>query len=72
MTDRDQRLQAKRFRARRRKFGPCSVCTFREAAANHYHCRKWPERQGGQCESDGKLPVFQFDADVMLELRGNR
>lgn len=70
MSDREQRLRSKRYRARRRKFGACSVCTFREFAETHYHCRKWPERQGGECQSDGRLPVFQFDERVMDQMTG--
>ncbi|MGQ4661324.1 hypothetical protein [Lysobacter sp. F6437] len=70
MTDRDQRLQVKRYRVRRRKHGTCSVCTFRELTDGRFHCRKWPDRQGS-CDTDGKLPKFQFDETVMTDLRGS-
>lgn len=70
MTDRDQRLQVKYFRARRRKHGKCSVCVYREHSGGVYHCRKWPDRQGS-CDTDGKMPRFEFDPEVMTGLRGS-
>lgn len=71
MTDLEQLRQVKRYRSRRRKHGVCSACVWREQSGGVYHCRKWPERQGS-CDTDGKLPVFQFDDQVMDELRGSQ
>ena len=72
MTDLEQLRQVKRYRARRRKHGACSVCQFREAAEGYWHCRRRPERQGGQCETDGQLPVFRLDEDVWSDPKGAR
>lgn len=67
----EQHKQTKRYNLRLRRYGPCSVCQFREKAeAGFYHCRKWPDRQGGMCETDGKLPVFRLDDEVMQDLQG--
>lgn len=68
MTDLDAIRRRKRYRARLRRHGRCSACQFRELTDGVYHCRKWPERQGG-CDTDGKLPVFQFDETVLDDLR---
>ena len=73
MTDRGATVQEKRYRSRRNKHGACSVCQYRERAEEgHWHCRKRPERQGGQCATDGQLPVFRLDEDVWNDPKGAR
>lgn len=58
----------KRYAARLRRYGRCSVCQFREVTDGTYHCRRNPDRQGA-CAVDGKLPAFRLDADVLEGLR---
>lgn len=72
MTDRADRLRLVYYKARQRKHGACSVCQYREAGEGFWHCRKWPERQGGQCETDGRVPVFRLDEDVWSDPKGAR
>lgn len=58
----------KRYRARVRRMGRCSVCQFRELTDGTFHCRRQPDRQGA-CAIDGKLPAFRLDDEVLDELR---
>jgi len=54
----------KRYRAFLRSNGRCAVCTMREAGSRPAHCRGRPDRQGS-CETDGVLPAFRFDENVL-------
>lgn len=54
----------KRYNAYLRRHGRCAVCTMRAAGSSPAHCKGWSERQGG-CDTDGKLPVFRFDENVL-------
>jgi hypothetical protein len=58
----------KRYRARVRRHGRCSVCQFRELSDGVFHCRRQPDRQGA-CDIDGRLPAFRLDDEVLDELR---
>lgn len=58
----------KRYRARVRRQGLCSVCQFRELTDGAFHCRRQPDRQGA-CDIDGRLPAFRLDDEVLDELR---
>jgi len=58
----------KRYDARLRRFGRCSVCQFREVTDGTYHCKRNPDRQGA-CVIDGRLPKFQFDSSSVEDLR---
>lgn len=64
-----ERAQGKRTRKRmdsdRNKFGLCCLCKFREKTFDHFHCKKWHERQNGACQQDGHLPKFEFDTEVL-------
>lgn len=59
--------QAKRYRSAIQKRGLCSACKFRQQTLGIYHCRNWEDRQHGNCETDKKLPYFEFDPDVLKE-----
>ncbi|WP_447896776.1 hypothetical protein [Stenotrophomonas acidaminiphila] len=67
MTDANARMW-KRYRARVRRHGRCSVCQFRELSDGVFHCRRQPDRQGA-CDIDGRLPAFRLDDEVLDELR---
>lgn len=58
----------KRYRAYLKKHGRCAVCQFRDWGEDGFHCKGWPGRQG-TCDTDGKLPAFRFDADVLEGMR---
>ena len=58
----------KRYRARVRRQGLCSVCQFRELSDGTFHCRRQPDRQGA-CDTDGRLSAFRLDDEVLDELR---
>ncbi len=58
----------KRYRARVRRQGRCSVCQFRELTDGTFHCRRQLDRQGA-CDTDGRLPAFRLDDEVLDELR---
>ncbi len=63
----DLRLQ-KRYRAQLRRHGRCWACQFRQQVVDAYHCKGYTERQGS-CDTDGRLPVFRFDPEVLEALR---
>ncbi|MCI1053755.1 hypothetical protein MOQ19_09555 [Stenotrophomonas maltophilia] len=58
----------KRYNAYLRRHGVCAVCTMRERGSRPAHCQRRPDRQGG-CDTDGLLPVFRFDEDVLKGMR---
>lgn len=58
----------KRYKARVRHLGRCSVCQFRELTDETFHCKKQPDRQGA-CAIDNKLPAFRLDDEVLEGLR---
>jgi hypothetical protein len=37
-------------------------------ASSPAHCQRRPDRQGG-CDTDGPLPVFRFDENVLKGMR---
>lgn len=63
----DLRLQ-KRYRAKLRRHGRCWACQFRQQSEGAFHCTRLPARQG-DCDTDGRLPVFRFDPEVLEALR---
>ncbi|WP_313250131.1 hypothetical protein [Stenotrophomonas acidaminiphila] len=44
------------------------MCQFRELSDGVFHCRRQPDRQGA-CDTDGRLPAFRLDDEVLDELR---
>ncbi len=67
MTSAEARTR-KRYNAYLRRHGVCAVCTMRERGSSPAHCKGWPERQGS-CDTDGLLPVFRFDENVLKGMR---
>lgn len=59
---------AKRYRAHLRRYGRCAACRFREQTDGTYHCQRRPERQG-TCDTDGILPAFRFEEEVLEGMR---
>lgn len=58
----------KRYRVYLRKHGRCAVCTMRDRGSSPAHCKGRPDRQGS-CDTDGVLPVFRFDEQVLEGMR---
>lgn len=58
----------KRYRAQLKRHGRCWVCQFRDTTDGAFHCKRLPERQATY-DTDGRLPVFRFDAAVLEDLR---
>lgn len=67
MTAAEIRLQ-KRYRWHLKRYGRCSVCQFREKTDSAFHCKGWLDR-AGTCDTDGKLPAFRFDDQVLEGMR---
>ncbi|WP_414491062.1 hypothetical protein [Stenotrophomonas maltophilia] len=58
----------KRHNAYVKRHGRCSVCTMRERGSSPAHCQRRPDRRGN-CDTDGLLPVFRFDENVLKGMR---
>lgn len=58
----------KRHNAYVRRHGRCAVCTMRERGSSLAHCQRRPDRQAS-CDTDGLLPVFRFDENVLKGMR---
>lgn len=58
----------KRYRLQLRRHGRCWACQFRQQGADGCHCKGFTARQGS-FDTDGRLPVFRFDAAVLEGLR---
>lgn len=58
----------KRYNAYLRRHGVCSVCTMRERDSSPAHYQRRSDRQGGG-DTDGLLPVFRFDENVLKVMR---
>lgn len=58
----------KRYRAYLKKHGRCAVCSFGADGDDGFHCKGWPTR-AATCDTDGKLPAFRFDDQVLEQLR---
>ncbi|WP_367346469.1 hypothetical protein [Stenotrophomonas bentonitica] len=67
MTVDELRLR-KRYALYLKKNGRCSVCQFRAQGGDGFHCRGWPDRVA-TCDTDGKLPAFRFDDQVLKGMR---
>ncbi len=67
MTSPEGRMR-KRYTAYLRRNGRCAVCTMRDRGSNPAHCLSRPDRQGS-CDTDGLLPVFRFDDEVLKGMR---
>lgn len=58
----------KRYRSYLKKHGRCAVCSFRTQGEAGFHCKGWPDRVA-TCDTDGKLPAFRFDDQVLEGMR---
>lgn len=67
MTTPEAKLR-KRHNAYVRRHGRCAVCAMRERGSSPAHCQRRPDRQG-TCDTDGLLPVFRFDENVLKGMR---
>lgn len=49
-------------------FTTVALCTMRERGSSPAHCQCRPDRQRS-CDTDGVLPVFRFDENVLKGMR---